>query len=381
MSASVYLDHNATSPIRPEALAAVQAALETGGNPASVHAAGRRAHALLEDARRTLAGAVGADAEAVTFTSGATEAINLALHGMSAAGGARHVFVSAIEHDAVLETVRAMDVTATLIPVSADGVADAAWLRERLARWDAAEGPPAVALMLANNEIGVLQPVAEIADAVRDAGGYLLVDAVQALGRVDIDLSLLGADYLTLSAHKLGGPAGVGALITGPRAPQSRALHGGGQERGRRGGTPNLAGAAGFAAAVDAALRDQAEMPRLAGLRDGMETRLRAARPDVRIFGENAPRLANTSCIGLAGFSSELQVMALDMDGVAVSAGAACSSGKVRASHVLTAMGFSDALAGGAIRISVGWTTRPADIDSFVEAWTRAAARACPVAA
>ncbi len=376
----VYLDHNATSPLRPEAAEAVSEALAVGGNPSSVHRAGRQARALLETARETLAAAVDAPPEGLILTSGATEANNLALASM-VGGGVRRLLISAIEHDAVREAAAASDASVELIPVDRAGVADLAWLERRLAGWDAdVDGRPGVALMLANNETGVLQPVAEAARLVRSAGGLLLVDAVQGLGRVDVALGPLGADYLALSAHKIGGPGGVGALAVRPGAPVSRALHGGGQERGHRGGMPNVAGAVGFAAAARAALAEQGRQEDLRVMRDGMERALRTARPDARVLGADAPRLANTSCVALSGFASETQVMALDMAGVAVSAGAACSSGKVRASHVLAAMGFSPEVAGSAIRVSFGWTSTAADAERFVAAWTAVVDRARPLA-
>lgn len=383
MTSPIYLDYNATAPLRPEAAMAVSAALAAGGNPSSVHQAGRRARASLESARDIIAHAVGADAPSLTFTSGATEAINMALASMVGAG-ARRLLVSAVEHDGVREAAAAHEtagVAVETIPVDARGVVDVAWLDARLNDWDAQDGPPAIAVMAANNETGVLQPVADIGARVRDAGGLFLVDGVQALGRVDVDLGVWCADYMALSGHKVGGPAGVGVLACSERAPVTRILHGGGQERGRRGGTHNVAGATGFAAAVRAAERDRGQGEALAALRDGLEKKLRAARADVVVFGADAPRLANTSCIGLAGFSGELQVMALDLDGVAVSAGAACSSGKVRPSHVLEAMGVGEALVGCAIRISLGWATTPEDVDACVDAWLRAADRAQPLAA
>lgn len=378
--ASVYLDHNATSPLRPEAAAAAAEAMALGGNPSSVHGPGRRARALLETARETLAATIDAPAAAVIFTSGATEADNLAIASM-VAGGARRLLISAVEHDAVREAAAASGAAVETIPVDANGVVDLAWLERRLAAWGetdggGANGRPGVALMLANNETGVIQPVAQAARLVRAVDGLLVVDAVQGLGRVDVSLDALGADYLALSAHKIGGPAGVGALAVSARAPVSRMLHGGGQERGHRGGMANLPGAAGFAAAAVAAVGARADQERLRALRDGLERAALAARPQARILGADAPRLGNTSCLALPGFASETQVMALDMAGVAVSAGAACSSGKVRASHVLVAMGCGAEVAGCAIRISFGWTSTAADAARFGAAWTAAAERA-----
>ncbi|MCG8441604.1 MAG: cysteine desulfurase [Caulobacterales bacterium] len=373
----VYLDHNATSPIRPEAAAAVARALALGGNPSSVHGEGRAAQALLESARETIAAACGAPARALFFTSGGAEADNAAIKGAIAAGATRRLLVCAIEHDAVLETART-EAAHELIPARPDGRVDLEWLERRLAAWDEGDGRPFVAVMLANNETGAVQPVAEAARLVRAAGGLLLVDAVQALGKLPVDVRALGAHYLTLSAHKLGGPPGVGAVVLADDAPFLRRLQGGGQESGRRGGTQNLPGAAGFAAAVEAAERDQARWRDIAAMRDRLEQAIRAARADIIICADAAPRLPNTSCFALPRFRAETQVMALDLAGVAVSAGAACSSGKVRASHVLRAMGMDEDLAGSAIRVSFGWNSTDADADRFVDAWVAAAERAAP---
>jgi cysteine desulfurase len=369
-----YLDHNATSPLRPEAAAAIAAALADGGNPSSVHAEGRRARARLETAREALAKALGVAPEAVVFTSGATEAVNLAIGGAVAAGATRRLLVSAIEHDCVREAAAASGVPVESMPVTPAGQVDLDWIEARLRAWDAADGRPFLAVMHANNETGVVQPIADVARLVGAAGGLLLVDAAQTLGKVDA--SGLGASYVAVSAHKLGGPAGAGALVLGADAPLARRQHGGGQERGRRAGTENVAGVAGFGAAVAAATADPGLNGRLAVLRDGMEARLAAARPDVQAWGGDAPRLGTTSCLALPGFRGETQVMALDLAGVAVSAGAACSSGKVRPSRVLEAMGADAETAACAIRVSLGWNTTQADIDRFVDAYLFAVERA-----
>ncbi|WP_411286788.1 cysteine desulfurase family protein [Phenylobacterium sp.] len=368
---SIYLDHNATTPVRPEACAAVARALAMGGNPSSVHAAGRAARALVEHARDEVAALVAAPASTVVFTSGGTEANALALESAVAAG-ARRLVVSALEHDSVQETARAAGVAVEVLPVTADGVADLAWLAERLGRWDAADGRPFVAMMLANNETGVIQPVAQAAGIVRAADGWLHVDAVQAGGKIAIDSRALGADTLSVSAHKLGGPQGVGALTFGPRATLSRRQHGGGQERGRRGGTENVPGICGFGAAATAALGDLESFQRLADGRDALAARMKAA--GAVVMGEGAPRLANTLCVATPEFTSDLQVMGLDLAGVLVSAGAACSSGKVKASPVLTAMGQGE-LAACAIRVSGGWNTDDGDWNRLAEAWLEAHGR------
>jgi cysteine desulfurase len=370
-----YLDHNAGSPLRPEAAVAMAEALREAGNPSSVHAEGRRARARIDAARETLAVAVGSPSEAIAFTSGATEAVNLAV--ASAVGvGSKTLLVSAIEHDCVREAAAQSGAAVESIPVTHAGVVDVDWLARRLASWNTDAGRPFVAVMHANNETGIIQPVADVARLVRGAGGLLLVDAAQTLGKVGVDVRALGANYLVVSAHKLGGPAGVGALVLAEDAPLVRRQHGGGQERGRRPGTENLAGIVGFAAALGATLADHGFDARLGALRDAMEARLRKARPDARVWGADAPRLGATSCVALPGFSGETQVMALDLAGVAVSAGAACSSGKVRASHVLAAMGADPTTAASAIRVSLGWSTTEADLGRFVAAYVAAAERA-----
>lgn len=365
---AVYLDYNATAPVRPEAAAAVARALEVGGNPSSVHAAGRAARAMIEEARGEVAALIGAPASTVVFTSGGTEANALAVESAVAAGS-RRLIVSAVEHDSVLEGARASGAAVEVMPVDADGVADLDWLRGRLAAWDDAEGKPFVALMLANNETGVIQPVAEAARIVREAGGWLHVDAIQAAGKIETDSRALGADTLVVSSHKLGGPQGVGALTFGPRATLSRRLHGGGQERGRRAGTENTPGIAGFGAAARAAREGMATLQAQAAWRDAAEARLVAE--GAVAMGAAAERLANTLCIASPGQGSELQVMGLDLAGVMVSAGSACSSGKVKPSHVLEAMGQGD-LAGCAIRVSGGWASTEEDWNRFVEAWRQA---------
>jgi cysteine desulfurase len=368
MTNPVYLDHNATSIVRPEARAAIAHALEVGGNPSSIHAAGRAARAVVEQARVDVAALIAAPDSTVVFTSGGTEANALAIESAVAAG-LRRLIVSAIEHDSVQETSRVLGVAVEVLPVDANGVADLTWLKTRLAAWDAADGKPFVALMLANNETGVIQPVAETAALVRAADGWLHVDAVQAAGKIAIDSRALGADTLSISAHKIGGPQGVGALTFGPRATLSRRQHGGGQERGRRGGTENVPGISGFGAAARIARDALDDLRRQSSGRDAAAERLKAE--GAVVMGEGAPRLPNTLCVATPGFPADVQVMGLDLAGVMVSAGAACSSGKVKASPVLEAMGQGE-LSGCAIRVSGGWNTTPADWDRFVEAWSAA---------
>jgi cysteine desulfurase len=358
---SVYLDYNATAKVRPEARDAVARALEAGGNPSSVHAAGRAARAMVESARDQVAALVGAGAPSVTFLSGGTEASALAIESAAAAGFGR-IIASATEHEAVLETARALGLPLETWPVDTRGLADLDWLADQLRH-----GPRAlVCLMAANNETGVIQPVAEAAALVRAADGWLHVDAVQAAGKIPLDFAALGADTLALSAHKLGGPQGVGALVAGARATLSRRLHGGGQERGRRSGTENVPGIAGIGAAAAAALRDLPALAAQAAWRDDLAAAMGGA-----VLGDGAPRLPQTLCIATPGFASDLQVMALDLAGVMVSAGAACSSGKVKASRIIEAMGRAD-LAPFGIRISGGWATTAADWARCGAAWAEA---------
>jgi cysteine desulfurase len=358
---SVYLDYNATAKVRPEAAAAMARALEIGGNPSSVHAAGRGARAIVEAARAEVAVLVGAKPPSVVFVSGGTEASALAIESAIAAGYER-ILVGATEHDAVLENARAAGLPYEIWPVDSHGVADLDWLVDRLD-----SGPPAqVCLMAANNETGVIQPVAAAAALVRAAGGLLHVDAVQAAGKMALDVSELGADTLALSAHKIGGPQGVGALVAGPRATLARQLHGGGQERGRRAGTENVPGIAGFGAAATAAIKDLPAIASQAAWRDDLAAAV--TRAGAVVLGEGAPRLAQTLCFAAPGFASELQVMGLDLAGVMVSAGAACSSGKVKPSWVIEAMGRPD-LAPFAIRVSGGWATTAADWAGCGAAW------------
>jgi cysteine desulfurase len=364
---SVYLDYNATAKVRPEAATAVARALELGGNPSSVHAAGRAARAIVEMARSDVGRLVGSKAESVVFLSGGTEANALAIES-SVDAGVERIIVGATEHDAVLENARATGLPLEVWPVDRDGIADLAWLAGSLG-----QGPRAlVCLMLANNETGVIQPVIETAELVRNAGGWLHVDSVQAAGKIAIDFNDLGADTLALSAHKLGGPQGVGALIAGPRAVLSRRLHGGGQERGRRAGTENMPGIAGFGAAALAALAELSAMSQQGAWRDDLAAVV--ARSGAEVLGASALRLPQTLCFAAPGFASELQVMGLDLAGVMISAGAACSSGKVKPSRVIEAMDRPD-LAPCAIRVSGGWASTAADWARCGEAWTEIFAR------
>ncbi len=355
-----YLDANATQPLRPVAGAAVLGAMSVTGNPSSVHAAGRAARRVMEDARDVLAACFGGRAQELVFTSGGTEADALAIRALSRG---RRLIISVIEHDAVRSAAPA----SLVLPVGSGGVVELEALSSILA-----DGLPSlVCLMLANNETGVVQPIEQAAALCRQHGALLHVDAVQAAGRMAVRLDCLGAHSLALSSHKLGGPAGVGALLLSPDAPFAEPLiSGGGQERGRRGGTPAVALIAGFAAAAQAAQDD--DPATLAALRDAAEQAAVAC--GAVICGDPARRLPNTTCLALPGAAAGTQVIALDLDSIAVSAGAACSSGKVTTSHVLQAMGLG-AQAGEAIRISLPWNVTQADIDAFAAAYQRMAAR------
>ena len=377
MAERVYLDWNATAPLRAEAREAMIAALDAIGNPSSVHAEGRAARRLMDDARRRVAALVGAEPGDVVFTSGGTEANALALAPGAASRAPQVLLVSAIEHPSVLAGGRFAADEIISIPVGPDGVVDLGALEHRLAALERdGRGRALVSLMHANNETGVVQPIAAAAAIVHQAGGLLHVDAVQGAGRIPCDINDLGADLLTISGHKLGGPQGVGALVRRADALNrvEPLIKGGGQERGARAGTENVAAIAGFGAAAEAAARDRdAECQRLGALRDRLEASLKVDFPDAAIFGAECERLPNTSLFAVPGAKAETAVIGLDLGGVAVSSGAACSSGKVAPSHVLAAMGVPAPLARGAVRVSIGYATQETDIDRFLAAWRRLA--------
>jgi len=360
MLTQAYLDWNATGPLRPEAQAAVIVAMAVAGNPSSVHADGRAARRLVEAAREQVAALVGATSRDVVFTSGGTEANMLAL---SPALG-ETLLVSAIEHPSVRSGGRFA--AAEDIPVTAGGFVDLTALQSLLA----GRSRPLVSVMLANNETGVLQPVVEVAAIVHAAGGLLHVDAVQGPGRIPCDFQALSADLMTLSSHKIGGPQGVGALIKRDGLLLDPQIKGGGQERGARAGTENVAGIAGFGAAAEAVRRGWVrEAARMAILRDRFEAGIQAVAPAAVIFGREAVRLPNTTLFSVPGMKAETAVIAFDLEGVAVSSGAACSSGKVAPSHVLAAMGVAPELARGAIRVSLGYATTDEDVGMILKAW------------
>jgi len=371
MQNRVYLDWNATTPLRPEARAAMVAAYESVGNPSSVHAEGREARRLVEEARSTLAAAVGALPRNVIFTSAGTEANALALSpGLRSGsrGPVQRLLVSAIEHASVLAGGRFPASAISIIRVVQSGVVDLDHLRSLLA-----SGPPAlVSVMAANNETGAIQPVAEVARIVREAGGLLHVDAIQALGKIAFDINVLSAGLASFSAHKIGGPKGIGALVVAEELQGLEPLlRGGGQELGRRAGTENVAAIAGFGAAIRAAhLAMSEDVPRLLTLRKRLEYGLHTI-ASTMVFSKDAERLPNTTLFAVPGLKAETAVIGFDLEGVAVSSGSACSSGKVQPSHVLLAMGFDPQVAQGAVRLSLGWSTREADIDRCLEAWRK----------
>ncbi|MEK9843424.1 cysteine desulfurase family protein [Thalassospira sp.] len=361
MADQVYLDYNASAPLCPEARQAMIAAMDVAGNPSSVHASGRAARKIVDHARRTIADLVGGDSERIIFTSGGTEANNLALNGLEDVT----VFTSAIEHPSVIEG----RVDAKRIPVDGNGVVDLDALEAMLKEASAAGQKVLVSVMLANNETGVIQPVAKVALLAREYGAKVHCDAIQALGRLPVDMGRLLVDMVSVSAHKIGGPKGIGALAIAPGVMLVPQIRGGGQEKYRRGGTENVLGIAGFGAAAERAGAQLANMANVAALRDRLETELASEAPELLIAGKGTERLVNTSCLILPGMPGETQVMALDLAGVAISSGSACSSGKVRESHVLKEMGVSDA--GSAIRVSLGLETTDADIDTFIRVWSR----------
>ncbi len=374
MAERVYLDWNATAPLRPEAERVLLEAPTLTGNPSSVHAEGRAARHLIEHAREEVAQLVAARPAYVIFTSSGTEANMLALtpaiETMDEKRPRDRLFISAIEHASVRAGGRFPREAIEEVAVDGDGRVRLAALAEAVAK----ASRPLVSIMLANNETGAVQPVAEAATIVHAAGGLLHVDAVQAAGRIACDIGALGADLLTLSAHKIGGLKGVGALVRGREDIHfpDPLIRGGGQERSARAGTENVAGIAAFGAAAAAARRQHAsEAAHVLALRQALEEGLRTISPQTVIFAAGAERLPNTTLFALEGVKAETAIIALDLEGVAVSSGAACSSGKVQPSHVLAAMGVSPALVRGAVRVSLGWTTTEPDIERFLDAWRK----------
>lgn len=366
-------DANAGGELLPQARQSMIAALDQAANPSSIHAAGRRARGLVEAARESVARLCGAGKDDIIFTSGATEAAALALSPVIMKGRERHpvgrLFVAATEHPCVLAGGRLSD-RITIVPVDENGVIDLQALERLLAGCDKSAGSPLLALMLANNETGVLQPVTQAARIVREHDGFVFCDAVQAFGRIEVDVAALGADMVSISSHKIGGPQGAGALVlAGADIRPMPLLTGGGQERGHRAGTENVAAIAGFGVAAEAVMNHLKDVDSVIGLRRRLEAELHRLAPDMRIAGEAASRLPNTIMAVVPSLPAETAVIAFDLEGVAVSSGSACSSGKVTASHVLLAMGYSDEGAGNGIRISLPADVTNADIDRFLSVW------------
>lgn len=361
MRNGIYLDNNATTPLRSEAKDAMLRAMEVPGNPSSVHGFGQAQRRIVEDAREQVAALANSKPANVIFTSGGSEANNTILHGVAA----DRIVTTSVEHASILDTVP----DASIVAVDADGVIDLDALKQALADL---EGRVLVSVMAANNETGVIQPIDAVADIVREFDAKLHVDAIQAAGKIDLASIVAAADAISLSAHKLGGPQGVGAIIIRDGVPFVPLVKGGGQERRRRAGTENVIGIAGFGAAAKAALAEFDDFKAIADMRDGIEIALAG---DAIFYGQGVLRLANTSCIGMDGVSAETQVMAFDLAGIAVSAGSACSSGKVEPSHVLRAMGLSDEKAGQTIRMSLGWASDSTDVGAFIDVWRALRAR------
>lgn len=352
-----YLDYNATAPLKPQAKEAILAALDSCGNASSIHTSGRAARSKIEKARADVAALLDVDAKQVIFTSGATEANNTIIRGFTG-----RKLVSAIEHPSVIEA----DENLELIPVTSDGVVDLAAFEKIIKSGPA---PTLVSVMLVNNETGAVQPVAEIAKLAKAAGAIMHTDAVQAYGRIKFTRAELSVDFLSISAHKMGGPQGIGALIMAPGAPTPRLLKGGGQERMQRAGTENVVAIAGFGASALAT--DYAAYQHLATLRDRSEKFLAESSNRVNIFSQSAPRVSNTVCFALEGASAETLLINMDLEGICLSSGSACSSGTVRTSHVLKAMNVDDSIARGALRLSLGWNSTADDITAFEAAWTK----------
>lgn len=355
----IYFDYNATTPLRDEAKQAISDALDVYGNPSSVHEQGRAAKRIVETARLQVASLIDADPAEVVFTGGGTEANGLAIHGLLHHRGVERVLVSAVEHDSVLGCGAPVE----LIPVDKDGVLDVSWLRTALAN---DPRKTLVSVMAANNETGVLQPLSDVAQICRDANAFFHTDAVQVAGRLPLSFRTSGADVMGISGHKFGGPKGVGALFMRDSTPLAARQTGGGQERGRRAGTENLIGIAGFGAAAAAAAEGLPHIAECAKIRDHIEAVLGST---AILYGNAVPRLPTTTTLGMPGVAAETQVMLFDLDGISVSAGSACSSGKVKSSHVLSAMGVAAPDSGEAIRVSLGWNNTMEEAERFIQSW------------
>ena len=360
MTEIVYFDYNATTPPRPEVADAMMEVLRVAGNASAVHASGRAARARVEDARASISALIGAETSQIIFTGSGTESNNQALRG----AGRKRVIVSAIEHEAVLSARK----DAEIAPVNQDGTINLKSLERLLAESDE---PAQVAVMLANNETGIIQPIAEAVAIAHRYGALFHCDAVQAIGKIPVDVAALGADSYAVSSHKFAGPQGVGVLVVRTPDAIGRFVHGGGQERGLRAGTENVAGIVGLGVAAELASKALPKYAKLAELRDDLERRLRDIAPDIIVFGQAGGRLPNTTKLTMPGVPSDTQVMAMDLAGIAISAGSACAAGKVEPPYVLSAMGVPDDIATTAIRVSLGWRTRPEELDKFVAAWEK----------
>ncbi len=365
----VYLDYNATSLIKPEVVKEMTSLLSLAGNPSSVHQFGRGARDVIETSRDRVANMIGSQPDEIIFTGGGTESNNMALFG----SGRKRIVLSVIEHPSILEAAKSMlkyegqgERSIEFVSVDENGVVDPSSVEKAIG----SDGENVlVSIMLANNETGVIQPIHEIASLVKDRGALIHCDAVQAPGRIPLDVKMLGIDLLSISAHKFGGPKGVGALFISDNITLNPLVTGGGQERGLRPGTENVIGIAGFGIAADLVGQDLQNVGHIAKLRDSLENKLCSLEPKVRVFSKDAKRLPNTTCLSMPGVQSEMQVMGLDLAGVAVSAGSACSSGKVEPSHVLAALGLPSEDVGCAIRISFGWGSKKSDVEKLVSVW------------
>ncbi len=366
-----YLDHNATAPVRPEVIDVVVSAMAAAGNALSVHEEGRRAHKIVEDAREQVRSLVNAPVNGVVFTSSGTESIHYVLHGAAAAHNLHRIFISAIEHPAVAANAQTTGVAVETIPVNSAGVVDLDQLREQLRAYRQSNGGAfLVSLMFANNETGAIQPVAEAAAIIHEFDGLLFSDAAQAVGKIPVNFVMSGADMMSFTGHKFGGPLGVGAVIAGPNLPLDPVLRGGGQEMNRRAGTTNTPGLAGLGKACALARESLARADEIARLRNEMQAAVMNA--GAKVWSTEAERLPGTLCLSAPGFASATQLMNMDLAGIAVSAGSACSSGKSKPSHVLTAMGASEEEATTSIRVSLGWNSVQEDAGAFIREWPAA---------
>ena len=360
MKKRIYLDFNATAKIKPQVIERMSEVMSNVGNPSSVHAAGREARMLVEAARAQVASLVGAGVNSVIFTGSGTESNNMALRGVKAGS----IIHSAIEHDSVVAVAKVLDKPIYVAPVDEHGLVDMLALDDLLSK---AEAPAVVSIMLANNETGVIQPIHDIAQLVHKYDGILHCDCMQAAGKIFIEFNDLGADLISITGHKLGGPQGVGALIVRPDLPIETLLVGGGQELGRRSGTENVAGIVGLGLSAKLAEQDLPAFMALEQLRDELQNKILALAPDAKVWSKDAPRLPNTLSVSMPGVSAETQVMHMDLEGVAVSSGSACTSGKVKGSHVLEAIGGSDN--GESLRMSLGFGSTQQDIEVAFKAW------------